>query len=830
MRTLPICALGILFLANTAMAQFADMINDTSRELDWLNPSSWINPATFETGVVPDGTYYTRINQGQRAGLSGNAAVLRLGIEGTSPAGTILTLYSGGTLTVNDQLTVGSVGRSGTVNIQTGALLTTATSAFFGIFDRAATLNISGGRMTVGSQFYMGNGSGAISNGGTLTVAAYYGAFHNATSGTMTVDGVNSALRVNGSMDIGYTASHTVNIINGASGSNSGFTTIGRSAGSSGELNISGAESRFTSGSSLEVGLSGNGKLTVSNGAAGSNGGFLSIGRFNTAGTASSMTVTGTGSSWVSSGAVTVGGTSATAGSGTLTLSNGGALTAAGQQITINRAATMNIGTGGNAGVLNAGSVANNGTLSFNHTNNISFGMAISGSTGMVIKSGTGTLTLTAGNPFSGTMAVNGGLVRVASPGFNGIAPSMLILASGTLEAAAAVNNAHTLTGLSMQGGSLTGSNPDSQWGNFVINGNVAASGTLPSTISASVVQINGVRTFDIADGATLNVSSRLANANTSTGGITKTGGGLLTLTGSNTYTLGTTVSSGTLAGTTTAIRGAVTNNARVVLDQNVSGTFTGTMSGSGMLEKKGTGTVVINGSNSYAGGTLVTGGTLSARNNFAVGSGLITVGNDGVFVVELGTTVANDVILTGGALARQLAGGFDLAGSVEATSQFAGGRPDTTATLLGGSTSSATTLTMQFSAPVTGMPQSDVLHLGGVPPLASGQPGETDVFVLQLSVAGITADSYLGWLDPETDAWVNAVTGNFGGAAFFAGDHAYNPLTDFQVGTYGVDTANQTVWAVLNHNSDFAVVPEPRTALLFLASGLFLLFRRHKA
>jgi hypothetical protein len=93
-------------------------------------------------------------------------------------------------------------------------------------------------------------------------------------------------------------------------------------------------------------------------------------------------------------------------------------------------------------------------------------------------------------------------------------------------------------------------------------------------------------------------------------------------------------------------------------------------------------------------------------------------------------------------------------------------------------------------------------------------------MFVLQLQIGSVSADSFLGWYDPASMLWVNAVQGNFGGTNFFAGDHAYQPATDFSLGTWGVDTAGGTVWAVLNHNSDFAVtgtaaVPESGSGML---------------
>ena len=48
-----------------------------------------------------------------------------------------------------------------------------------------------------------------------------------------------------------------------------------------------------------------------------------------------------------------------------------------------------------------------------------------------------------------------------------------------------------------------------------------------------------------------------------------------------------------------------------------------------------------------------------------------------------------------------------------------------------------------------------------------------------------------------------------------------FSSATDGVLGHYGIDTGSDTVWAVLNHNSQFAVaVPEPST-LMLLAAGL---------
>lgn len=43
-------------------------------------------------------------------------------------------------------------------------------------------------------------------------------------------------------------------------------------------------------------------------------------------------------------------------------------------------------------------------------------------------------------------------------------------------------------------------------------------------------------------------------------------------------------------------------------------------------------------------------------------------------------------------------------------------------------------------------------------------------------------------------------------------------------LGDWGVNTANHTVWAVIDHNSDFAVVPEPGTLALLAVAAIGLL------
>jgi hypothetical protein len=96
-----------------------------------------------------------------------------------------------------------------------------------------------------------------------------------------------------------------------------------------------------------------------------------------------------------------------------------------------------------------------------------------------------------------------------------------------------------------------------------------------------------------------------------------------------------------------------------------------------------------------------------------------------------------------------------------------------------------------------------------------------TDLFVLQLSydeaqanaLFGGEVNAFLSWYDIGNvpAAWKNAVLGNSNAGAIGLtrnqGARAFNIAIDLELGRYGVDTAANCVWAVLDHNSAFGVI-----------------------
>ncbi len=168
-----------------------------------------------------------------------------------------------------------------------------------------------------------------------------------------------------------------------------------------------------------------------------------------------------------------------------------------------------------------------------------------------------------------------------------------------------------------------------------------------------------------------------------------------------------------------------------------------------------------------------------------------------------------------------------------------------TVAEIQAGTALGSRTVAMSFTAaPGSGFFASDMLTL-------TGTSGDAVVLTLTFDAAALAqmpAESlFVGWLDtrpesPTHDSWINAVEGN--SAELVSLDTAYAGSWDDYtrafsvaapaeaVGAWGFDVDAGTVWAVVNHNSRFAVVPEPvpfSLAMVALAAAGLFCGRRHR-
>ncbi|MFH0881261.1 MAG: autotransporter-associated beta strand repeat-containing protein, partial [Lentisphaerota bacterium] len=104
-------------------------------------------------------------------------------------------------------------------------------------------------------------------------------------------------------------------------------------------------------------------------------------------------------------------------------------------------------------------------------------------------------------------------------------------------------------------------------------------------------------------------------------GGLLKDGPGKLILGGANTYAGGTIISNGTLEGTTTSLQGNITNKAALIFNQSGAGTYAGVISDTGTMDKQGAGAVTLTGANTFSGAMTITAGEVQIGNNGVVGS-----------------------------------------------------------------------------------------------------------------------------------------------------------------------------------------------------------------
>lgn len=287
---------------------------------------------------------------------------------------------------------------------------------------------------------------------------------------------------------------------------------------------------------------------------------------------------------------------------------------------------TISIGVGsagfGFLNILNGGSVSNT---------TADVGVSPGGGTGTVIVSGSGSQwtnsTLTVGYHGNGTVTIDNGGAVSASTIWMGLVPGSQgtltlsgtpgnrgVLMTGRLIKGLGVDGAGTAT-LNLDGGILRASENRT----LFLPGQADYSyGFAPGDV---VIGTGGA--FIDSNGHNIGISAALGGA----GGLTKLGAGTLTLSGANTYTGGTTISGGTLVANTISLKGPVFNNAALVFDQPVDGTFSGNISGSGSLTKTGTGALTLTGTNTYTGGTQVNGGTLVIGAPDALASGPVTFG-----------------------------------------------------------------------------------------------------------------------------------------------------------------------------------------------------------
>ncbi|HHW8766025.1 TPA: autotransporter-associated beta strand repeat-containing protein [Salmonella enterica] len=395
-----------------------------------------------------------------------------------------------------------------------------------------------------------------------------------------------------------------------------------------------------------------------------------------------------------------------------------------------------------NVEALGTGDVTDNATLELNTGG--TFDNAISGS-GQVVKSGDETLTLSGTNSYTdGTLISGGTLVasNVEALGTGDVTDNAVLelntggdfdnAISGSGQVVKSGDETLTLSGAnSYTGGTLissgtlvandvnalgTGDVTDNATlmlntgGDFTNNiggtGRVEKSGDDTLTLSGSnsytggtlissgtlvATNVDALGTGDVTDDATLelNTGGDFDNAISGSGQVVKSGDDVLTLSGVNSYSGGTLISDGTLVASNVEALGTGDVTDNATLELNTGGTFDNAISGSGQVEKSGDGTLTLSGSNTYTGGTLISGGTLVASNVEALGTGDVT--NDAVLELNTGGTFDNAISGSG-----QVVKSGDDALTLSGSNTYTGG------TIISGGTLVATNVDALGSGDVT--------------------------------------------------------------------------------------------------------------------------------
>ncbi|MEI7864121.1 MAG: autotransporter-associated beta strand repeat-containing protein, partial [Chthoniobacterales bacterium] len=293
--------------------------------------------------------------------------------------------------------------------------------------------------------------------------------------------------------------------------------------------------------------------------------------------------------------------------------------------------------------------IATNTSLTIGTTaTNTTFAGVISGG-GSLVKDGASTQTLTGSNTYSGGTVVSAGTLSGDSTSLQGsISNSAAVVfnqaANGTF--AGALSGSGTL--LKTNAGTLTLTGANTQSGTTIGQGTLQIGNGGTTGSLAGVITNNGILAF--------NRSDNLTNSGTisGTGSLTKNGNGTLTLSGAS-YSGGTLINAGALAGSTGALQGNLTNNGTVIFDQGTNGTYAGMLSGSGSVNKAGAGQVTFTTDNSYTGSTWIQFGTLNlnAALGAAKNTASVTVSTNATLLISQSHQVNNSatVTLSGGTI-----------------------------------------------------------------------------------------------------------------------------------------------------------------------------------
>ena len=526
------------------------------------------------------------------------------------------------------------------------------------------TINGTAGGVSSNNNWGVEVGGTVTSSGGNVSVTGTGGGNPGGAS--------NTGVRVDGTITAGGTGTVTVTGTGGSGGNGVNVNAgafITSTGGNIGVIAILGPLSVSAGGSVIAPGndsitLTADSGLIGNSGTISSTSGAISAtasdqisetgGVFSTTGTLTTSSADGQ----TLSGPNTIGGFSATN-------SFGGALSLTNTSTTLTVSEISEIG--GTVTVNNTGSIAVTGAISAGAGNNVGLtatGALSESASGSVSTTGAGIISLVAGSTGIGA----GGSPFVVSANNLDATTSgsgdQFLSATGSITIDATGLSAGTGT-VELDGGTFTlgGSNRINDSTELNVNGATFAIATFSETVgtvmltSGTVTGTTGVltstNTIETESGT---VSAVLAGTN----GLTQSTAGTTTLTGTNSYTGGTTISAGTLqvgnGGTTGTLgSGTITDNGTLAYDFSTSINLTTVVGGSGTLSLTSTGGAITQGAGIAVGGVTAnaaTGITLNGPGNAFSTFSAANSTSGAIAVTDTSTTLTITAITQSGSAA----------------------------------------------------------------------------------------------------------------------------------------------------------------------------------
>ena len=598
---------GFVVAPSAALADCLANANGTSVDCLTADPDGYNGSATngLTVSIFPGTTVSGTISTGTGSAVNSEGAI-------NVPAGTAISV--GGGSTVNNASTAtgiitGNVLFGATTGTQVNTLNNFNASAggVTGNVSSAGSLIVNNTGVIVGN--LASSGDTSVNNSGTFTGNITLGAGN---------DVINNTGTLSGNVDMG---GGTTNVYNASGGARLPSGTLTAAAASLNTLNLG------AGGGTVNVAVTNFDVLNVNGGSSiwslsqaisladriNLNSGVLQVGNASFLGTNTIVN---------NAGPVTVGG---------LFFDNTASGTYAGN---LSGTGVTYVGFNGSAGVttLSGVNTSTGGTYVRLGTLRVTGGSALDDTSGLFLSTGgildvgaTETIgSLNDGGPYGGTGAVtlSGGNLNINSGAFSGVISGtngIQKIGTGTLT----LSGANTFTGATTVTNGrliLSGGNAIANTGAVIVNSTATTAGTLQVNTAETIGNLSGnggsvVLNAGLTTGDATNTS--YAGIISGVGGLIKQGTGTFTLTGANTYSGGTTVNAGTLEGNSTSIQGSALINAggTLLFTQPSNGTYAGALTGAGAVTKAGAGVLTLSGTNSgFTGTTYVNGGTVARR------------------------------------------------------------------------------------------------------------------------------------------------------------------------------------------------------------------------